>query len=364
MSKKEPDDMQRIESVKGVDYSFDYAKKYIERTLGSFYTINKNLLIARILRSLDVESVLDLGCNVGAMLKVPGSLRFQLEAVGINNFVGVDLHSAYFDKDFALSLGVGRNQLNEITLGIVGDMQDLKIGIESIECVVCADVIEHIPNPEKAIAEAFRVLKPGGVAVFVVPSMYKLDVLSLDQIDEIRKSTHENKKTIDEWKVMLVTAGFEIDNSNSQPIGLASGLSYLSWLIDDYVSRRVDVNGEDEYSRNSLLHKSAKEVLSKHDLTLGALLGSEDITKQIIDLLSQGKVADVLNILLSVCQKVGIKWEELLVVRRFVESVTADVGLIERSKLENLKRLIKNTQFPSLILGNSCLVVLRKPNKR
>ncbi len=41
---------------------------------------------------------------------------------------------------------------------------------ESIDKVICVDVIEHIPDDSKAFAEVYRVLKPKGYAFFYLPS--------------------------------------------------------------------------------------------------------------------------------------------------------------------------------------------------
>ncbi len=44
----------------------------------------------------------------------------------------------------------------------------------SVDSVLCAAVLEHLEEPESAIGEAFRVLKPGGMAVYTVPFIWHL----------------------------------------------------------------------------------------------------------------------------------------------------------------------------------------------
>ncbi|MBP7741222.1 MAG: class I SAM-dependent methyltransferase [Candidatus Pacebacteria bacterium] len=56
---------------------------------------------------------------------------------------------------------------------IVGDAQDMPFPDSSYDVIVCSEVLEHIPDPKKAIGEMFRVLAPGGTLIlttrFVFP---------------------------------------------------------------------------------------------------------------------------------------------------------------------------------------------------
>lgn len=45
---------------------------------------------------------------------------------------------------------------------IVGDAQALGFADARFDVVLCTEVLEHLPEPQKAIDEIFRVLKPGG----------------------------------------------------------------------------------------------------------------------------------------------------------------------------------------------------------
>lgn len=51
----------------------------------------------------------------------------------------------------------------------VMDMQHLSIADGSVDCIFCMFVLEHIKNPFKAVHEAGRVLKKGGIIVGSVP---------------------------------------------------------------------------------------------------------------------------------------------------------------------------------------------------
>ena len=52
---------------------------------------------------------------------------------------------------------------------VLADMENLPISSESIDTVVCTESLEHLLQPEQAVAEFARVLKPGGRLVVSVP---------------------------------------------------------------------------------------------------------------------------------------------------------------------------------------------------
>ena len=58
---------------------------------------------------------------------------------------------------------------------LVGDLQDMKgVSTESYNVVLCTEVLEHVPQPEKLIAEVRRVLKARGKLILSVPHLSRL----------------------------------------------------------------------------------------------------------------------------------------------------------------------------------------------
>ena len=90
--------------------------------------------------------VLDLGCGIG----------HSFDALGDRDSTGVDL-------DAAALAGQDRET-------VVADMRALPFRDGTFASVLSVQSLEHVPDPARVLAEAVRVLEPGGVAVFVTPN--------------------------------------------------------------------------------------------------------------------------------------------------------------------------------------------------
>ncbi len=53
------------------------------------------------------------------------------------------------------------------------DITDIDMPDASFDVIYCSHVLEHIPDDHKAMSELYRVLKPGGWAILLVPSNRK-----------------------------------------------------------------------------------------------------------------------------------------------------------------------------------------------
>src|ERR1700758_5711650 len=52
---------------------------------------------------------------------------------------------------------------------VVGDARSLPYADGTFDCVIASEILEHIPEDDRAIAELVRVLKPGGALAIAVP---------------------------------------------------------------------------------------------------------------------------------------------------------------------------------------------------
>ena len=90
--------------------------------------------------------VIDVGCGVG----------HSYDQLAPRETVGVDL-------DPAVLAGQGRETA-------VADMRSLPFPDDSFDGAIAVHSIEHVPDPERALAEIGRVMKGGGTAVLVTPN--------------------------------------------------------------------------------------------------------------------------------------------------------------------------------------------------
>jgi ubiquinone/menaquinone biosynthesis C-methylase UbiE len=111
-----------------------------------------------VLRMLAGESgcVLDVGCAAGAEIAALRARAFRV--------VGVEFSAAMLEhaqRRFASDPCVELYR---------GDAESLPFRSESFDHVICLGVLEYLPDYRPALREISRVLRPGGVAVFSIPS--------------------------------------------------------------------------------------------------------------------------------------------------------------------------------------------------
>lgn len=100
--------------------------------------------LVREVKELKPKTVLDVGCGEGFTLE-------QLRLAGIGKRLeGVDF--------LPRAIELGRKEHPELDLK-VGDIFDLKYKDSSFDVVICSEVLEHVPEPEKGLEELVRVSK-------------------------------------------------------------------------------------------------------------------------------------------------------------------------------------------------------------
>jgi len=120
------------------------------------------------------KAVLDIGCGVGV------DLIFAAKMVGPGgSVVGVDMVSEMLDR--------GRNNIKAIGLENVTlvekSSEKLDFSDESFDVIISNGVFNLIPDKEGAAAEAFRLLKPGGL--FMIADQVLVGVLQKDLMSRI-----------------------------------------------------------------------------------------------------------------------------------------------------------------------------------
>ena len=110
--------------------------------------------------------VLDLGCGRGRHMHA-----FYWSDTPLN-VVGLDLSEgevkAAFDGFFDLPPPDPQSD-DRSACALAGDAARLPFPDASFDRIVCSEVLEHVPDPDAALAEIERILKPGGVFAVSVP---------------------------------------------------------------------------------------------------------------------------------------------------------------------------------------------------
>jgi ubiquinone/menaquinone biosynthesis C-methylase UbiE len=100
------------------------------------------------LHTLSFASLLDLGCGTGIILAALAAEDPSCQLYGLDLSEGM--------------LAIGRRRLGNRASLVLGDAENLPFANANFDAVCCSESFHHYPNPARAIAEVWRVLKPGG----------------------------------------------------------------------------------------------------------------------------------------------------------------------------------------------------------
>jgi SAM-dependent methyltransferase len=110
----------------------------------------------------------------------------------------------------------------------VADMRALPFADASFASILAVQSIEHVPDPERALAESRRVLEPGGIAIFVTPNRF-----TFARPDEIIDPYHYVEFSPDELRAACAQAFDRVEVR-----GLFGSSRYLELLAAE--RRRLD----------------------------------------------------------------------------------------------------------------------------
>jgi SAM-dependent methyltransferase len=146
----------------------------------------------RELAPLEHTSLLDLGCGVG------WATRIAVERGRVGHAVGLDFSRT------ALALAAESSRRWDATAAsrvawVCGDGGALPFADASFDRAFSFGSMEHFPDVALGFVELARVLRPGGVAVTVVPNFY---VRTAQPV--------EHRDTIAGWKRLIAPSGLQV----------------------------------------------------------------------------------------------------------------------------------------------------------
>jgi SAM-dependent methyltransferase len=173
-----------------VNWSEDLEKLHEESSRTHFIDVwTRRAILARLGPLPLAPTVIDIGCSTGYLLE---DLRRAIPDVSL---IGVDLVAAGLRKAHA--------NVPEAVL-FQADVCALPLEDASVDAAVSANLLEHVPDDERALAEILRILRPGARAVIVVP----VGPGNYDYYD--RFLGHERRYARGELARKAGAAGFEI----------------------------------------------------------------------------------------------------------------------------------------------------------
>jgi len=163
----------------------------LKETFYWWHQIRRNNLVKGLKKHLpDAAKVLEIGCGTGANLR-------EIKKQGYH---------------------VSGLELDEKAVGYCRDLEVLRADAtktlpyqnNSFDAVVILDVLEHLDSPDAVVDEMWRVLKPKGLLVVMVPADPKLWSYWDEMLGHYRRYT---KKTLresfgDKWKELDLTYSF------------------------------------------------------------------------------------------------------------------------------------------------------------
>jgi SAM-dependent methyltransferase len=108
--------------------------------------------------------VIDVGCGQGrhsfeAFRRGANVIAFDQNAADLNDV----------DEILQAMEDQGEVPASAKAEAVKGDALDLPFAADTFDCVIASEILEHVPEDDKAIAELVRVLKPGGTLAITVP---------------------------------------------------------------------------------------------------------------------------------------------------------------------------------------------------
>jgi ubiquinone/menaquinone biosynthesis C-methylase UbiE len=226
----------------GLEFT-DEAARQLEKTYLTGDIIAQRFETIRQLNLSDGERVLDIGCGPGYLCESMGEIVGRHGAV-----VGIDISSDL------IALCNRRKASTQLSYA-VGDATNVNQADASFDVVVCTQVAEYVPDVDRVLSEAFRVLKPGGRTVFVATDWDAVVWHSEypERMALVMKSWEEHCAHPHLPRSMayrLTRAGFRFDGAAVFPIlnlqcdddSYSKGLAQI---VRDFVARKKDISADD-----------------------------------------------------------------------------------------------------------------------
>jgi ubiquinone/menaquinone biosynthesis C-methylase UbiE len=310
------------------------------------------------------REVLDAGCGEGHGL-------LTLAAAGASRLIGVDLSEEAVHR--------ARSRTADVAEVLCADVHALPLPDDSVDVVVCFEVIEHLDGHSEALSELRRVLRPEGVLLISSPNRrvyppgnphHVHEFLPSELEDELEK--HFDAVALEQQHAWLATAiapvgalkcdaapsvlGAQIGSplrSGEETYILAAAsdstlpeLPSVTVLADGFEvgwwqGRLADVQSE----RDLLLKENAQEASSASQ----ARGEARHLSRRVLELEQQAAATDELKRRLAAAEREFERWEaagleESRHYERIIEDMKSSVSWRITAPLRELKRMARDVR--------------------
>jgi ubiquinone/menaquinone biosynthesis C-methylase UbiE len=170
--------------------------------------------------------VLEAGCGSGAIC------RDLARWPGVGEVVGLDPSAVFLARARELAAGIANLRFEE------GDARALPQGDDAFDVVVLHTCLTHVPGPEQALAEVWRVLRPGG-SLAVLDGDYATTTVAIGDHDPLQQCVDAAIDGLvhDRWLMrrlpaMVAVSGFRIERQDSHGYLQTTAPNYMLTLVD------------------------------------------------------------------------------------------------------------------------------------
>lgn len=174
----------------------------------------------------DGVEILEVGCGTGPVS------RELANRPGVRRVVGVDPSPVFLAA--ARRLG---SSLPKLTF-IEGDGRSLPCDNSTFDLIIFHTTLSHVPEPQSALAEAYRVLRPGGVLT-IFDGNYTSTTLATGDFDPLQACADAAMAALvhDRWLIprlpgLLREAGFTIKSQRSFGFVETAAPDYMLTIVD------------------------------------------------------------------------------------------------------------------------------------
>lgn len=130
---------------------------FFSKLFGTQNANNRNVWLEKVLSEIPKRStILDAGAGDGNKKKFCAHLKYMSQDIA--QYTGIDKTG-----------GLHTGEVDYSQLDIISDIIDIPLDDESLDAILCVEVIEHVEDPLLVFKELSRLLKKGGKLILTAP---------------------------------------------------------------------------------------------------------------------------------------------------------------------------------------------------